>query len=138
MLHELTDDVLKGLLEEVDLKNLFKRLKDGCAHPVFRRACTPAFLIAGKHMGRGSVVMRPVSDQTGQHIGRRPVQTIGSCNVSEYNMDVNILEVDENVGPFDDPSILWDTVLSVGEQQKLQFARLLWHFDWLQNHKPVH
>ena len=36
----------------------------------------------------------------------------------------------------DDPSLDWSTVLSLGEQQRLQFCRLLWHFDWHKRHYP--
>lgn len=30
----------------------------------------------------------------------------------------------------DDEAIAWENVLSLGEQQRLQFARLFWHVEW--------
>ena len=30
--------------------------------------------------------------------------------------------------------INWADVLSLGEQQRLQFCRLFWHFEWHQKH----
>ena len=30
--------------------------------------------------------------------------------------------------------IHWRDVLSIGEQQRLQFCRLFWHFEWHQKH----
>ena len=30
----------------------------------------------------------------------------------------------------DNQNINWEDVLSLGEQQRLQFCRLFWHFDW--------
>jgi len=34
----------------------------------------------------------------------------------------------------DTPGICWADVLSLGEQQRLQFCRLFWHFQWHQKH----
>lgn len=33
-----------------------------------------------------------------------------------------------------DTGIVWEDVLSLGEQQRLLFARLLWHFEWTAKH----
>ncbi|CAE7460506.1 ABCD3 [Symbiodinium natans] len=35
----------------------------------------------------------------------------------------------------DVPGIWWDDVLSLGEQQRLQFCRLFWHAEWYQEYK---
>jgi len=35
----------------------------------------------------------------------------------------------------DAPGIWWDDVLSLGEQQRLQFCRLFWHAEWFQEYK---
>mgnify|MGYP006251040227 CR=1 FL=1 len=37
-------------------------------------------------------------------------------------------------GEIDKPGINWADVLSLGEQQRLQFARLFWHFEWHKTH----
>lgn len=34
----------------------------------------------------------------------------------------------------DTPGICWEDVLSLGEQQRLQFCRLFWHAEWHRNH----
>ena len=142
VLSELTDDTMKSLLHEVDLKSLYNRLQSGTAHPVFKRACTYLQPETRGVTRARTQMMETVQDETGQAIGSRRIAGVGG---STYGSDSGLdypLHVDDDVGPFDDPSILWDTVLSVGEQQRLQFARLIWHFDWLQRHRhgihPIH
>ncbi|CAK9019022.1 ATP-binding cassette sub-family D member 3 (68 kDa peroxisomal membrane protein) (PMP68) (70 kDa peroxisomal membrane protein) (PMP70), partial [Durusdinium trenchii] len=45
--------------------------------------------------------------------------------------DANLLDVWEaRRDELDVPGILWDDVLSLGEQQRLQFCRLFWHSEW--------
>ena len=34
----------------------------------------------------------------------------------------------------DNAAIPWDSTLSLGEQQRLQFCRLFWHHEWHQKH----
>ncbi len=139
VLSELTDDVLRSLLEEVDLLTLYKRIKNNSARPVFRRCNTPAFDTPESGIFRDAV-MESVHDATGQTMGHRPIRALGSGGsfgcISEANYVLPLHADHHRVGPFDDPTIQWDTVLSVGEQQRLQFARLLWHFDWLRRHRP--
>ena len=135
VLSELTDEVIKNLLYEVDLKSLYKRLKNEGAHPTFRRACTPAYLIP-EMLGKKSQNFEDVQDESGNIMGQRRIARLGSTyGESEFGYEYPIHVDKSDVGPFDDPTILWDTVLSVGEQQRLQFARLIWHFDWLQRHR---
>lgn len=49
--------------------------------------------------------------------------------------DANLLDVWEaRRDELDTPGILWDDVLSLGEQQRLQFCRLFWHAEWYSRH----
>jgi len=49
--------------------------------------------------------------------------------------DANLLDVWEaRRDELDTPGILWDDVLSLGEQQRLQFCRLFWHAQWHTKH----
>ncbi len=55
-------------------------------------------------------------------------QLFRECNLADvWQMRKNEL---------DHPEINWGTVLSLGEQQRLQFCRLLWHQEWHSRHLP--
>eukprot|EP00928_Gymnodinium_smaydae_P036230 TRINITY_DN25346_c1_g1_i1.p1 TRINITY_DN25346_c1_g1~~TRINITY_DN25346_c1_g1_i1.p1 ORF type:complete len:1415 (-),score=238.82 TRINITY_DN25346_c1_g1_i1:216-4460(-) len=49
--------------------------------------------------------------------------------------DANLQSVwSQKKGELDTEGILWNSVLSLGEQQRLQFCRLFWHADWRAKH----
>ncbi|CAE8663641.1 unnamed protein product, partial [Polarella glacialis] len=49
--------------------------------------------------------------------------------------EANLQEVWEaRKGELDVPGIAWADILSLGEQQRLQFCRLFWHADWHSRH----
>merc|ERR1712194_417775 len=58
---------------------------------------------------------------------------MGDNVVERLFADVNLGHLWTNVkDQLDTPGIAWIDVLSPGEQQRLQFCRLFWHFEWHQ------
>lgn len=50
--------------------------------------------------------------------------------------EANLSDVwDAHKHELDVSGISWADVLSLGEQQRLQFSRLFWHHEWARNHK---
>ena len=61
------------------------------------------------------------------------------CPLSAYRSprfeEANLKELwERNKDRFDEPGVNWGDILSLGEQQRVQFARVFYHNDW---HKKV-